>query len=251
MNQVYFVGAGPGAEDLITLRGKTLLENADVVVYAGSLVNPKLLDFTKPGCEHHNSAHMTLDEVMQVLEDAIQEKKHVVRLHTGDPSLYGAIREQMDRLDQLGICYSVCPGVSSFCAAAAALKCEYTLPGISQTVIISRAEGRTSVPLKENLISLAAHKATMILFLSSGLLEKVSEELIEGGYSPETPAALVYKASWPEEVVIRGTLVDLPKMADHHGIHKTALICVGDFLGDDYELSRLYAADFSTGFREV
>jgi precorrin-4/cobalt-precorrin-4 C11-methyltransferase len=248
MNVVHFVGAGPGAPDLLTLRGKELLERADVVVYAGSLVNPALLKHTKPGCEIHNSAEMTLDEVIRVMAAAAERGKETVRLHTGDPSLYGAIREQMDRLRALGIGYDICPGVSSLFAAAAALEAEYTLPGVSQTLIISRAEGRTAVPDGERLAALAAHGSTMVLFLSAGMLDKVSTDLIRGGLPPDTPAAIVHKASWPEQRVFRGTLENLASLGAEE---KTALVVVGKVLGDDYELSRLYAADFSTGFREA
>jgi precorrin-4/cobalt-precorrin-4 C11-methyltransferase len=251
MSRVHFVGAGPGAIDLITLRGKTLLENADVIVYAGSLVNPDLLNFAKRGCEVSNSAEMTLDEVVRAIQAAVILGKSVVRLHTGDPSLYGAIREQMDALTALGIDYDICPGVSSFNAVAAALRAEYTLPGITQTVILTRAAGKTPVPEKEAIRSLAAHRATMVLFLSAGLLETLSYDLIAGGYAPETPAAVVYKASWPEERIARCTVGSLAKSAAEINITKTALVCVGDFLGDAYEASRLYAPDFSTEYREA
>lgn len=251
MMAVYFVGAGPGAVDLITLRGKLLLEKADVIIYAGSLVNPGLLDFAKAECEIFNSASMTLDEVIKTIDKAVKNNKTVVRLHTGDPSLYGAIREQMDRLTALGIDYEICPGVSSFSAAAASLKAQYTLPGVSQTVIITRAAGETPVPEREALRELAAHGATMILFLSASLLDTVSRDLILGGYAPDTPAAIVYKASWPEEKIVRCTVKTLGQSASEHGINKTALICVGEFLGDAYQLSRLYAADFSTEYREA
>ena len=251
MSVVHFVGAGPGAADLLTLRGKALLEGADVVVYAGSLVNPALLAYTKPSCAIRNSAEMTLEEVLAVMKTAIGEGKMVVRLHTGDPSLYGAIREQMDALAAMGIEYSICPGVSSFCAAAAALRVEYTLPDVSQTVIITRAAGRTPVPEGENLQALAAHGATMVLFLSMSLVESVSADLIAGGYAPDTPAAIVYKASWPEEQILRCTVKTLAQTARAVGIRKTALICIGRFLSNDYALSRLYAADFSTEFREA
>ena len=169
---VHFVGAGSGAADLITLRGKRLLETADVVIYAGSLVNPELLEYTRSDCEIYNSAFMTLDEVIKVMEQAENNGKTVIRLHTGDPSVYGAIREQMDRLDSLGIAYDVCPGVSSFCGAAAALKAEYTLPDVSQTVILTRMSGRTPVPERESIESLASHNATMVIFLSTGMLER-------------------------------------------------------------------------------
>lgn len=251
MSTVYFVGAGPGSADLITLRGKALLENADVIIYTGSLVNPDLPAFAKQDCEVFNSAHMTLDEVIDTIQIAVTGGKTVVRLHTGDPSLYGAIREQMDRLTALNIEYEICPGVSSFNAAAAALKAEYTLPGVSQTVILTRAAGKTPVPESETIRSLAAHKATMVLFLSAGLLETVSGDLIAGGYAPDTPAAIIYKASWPEEKIVRCTVGSLAKSAAENNVSKTALICVGDFLGDAYELSRLYAPDFSTEYREA
>lgn len=251
MKNVYFVGAGPGAEDLITLRGKTLLEKADVIIYAGSLVNPELLGYAKSSAEVHNSAELTLEEVIEIMAKAVQAKKMVVRLHTGDPSLYGAIREQIDSLNKRGISWQICPGVSSFSAAAAAIGAEYTLPAVSQTVILTRAAGRTPVPKAESIASLAAHKATMVLFLSTSLLEKVSRDLIAGGYPPDTPAAIVYKASWPEEKIVRCSVENLSASAEEHAIRKTALILVGDFLGDDYELSRLYAPDFATEFREA
>jgi precorrin-4/cobalt-precorrin-4 C11-methyltransferase len=251
MISVHFVGAGPGAVDLITLRGRALLKSADVIIYAGSLVNPALLDFAKGDCEIYNSASMTLDEVIEVIKRTVNSGRAVVRLHTGDPSLYGAIREQMDALNALGIEYDICPGVSSFSAAAASLKSEYTLPSVSQTVILTRAAGKTPVPESESIRSLAAHNATMVLFLSAELLDNVSRDLISGGYSPDTPAAIVYKASWPEEKIMRCTVASLAKCASEAGITKTALICVGGFLGNDYELSRLYAPDFSTGYREA
>lgn len=247
---VHFVGAGPGAPDLITLRGKKLLEGADVVIYAGSLVNPALLDDLKAGCAVYNSASMTLEEVISVIEAAENEGKDTVRLHTGDPSLYGAIREQMDLLDAKRIPYENVPGVSSFCGAAAALHAEYTLPGVSQTVILTRLEGRTPVPEKEKMASLAAHGASMAVFLSAGMTETLSRELMEGGYPPETPAAIVYKASWPDEKVVRTTVEELPEAAKKAGIHKTALILVGGFLGDRYDRSKLYDPQFSHEFRE-
>lgn len=246
-----FVGAGCGAADLITLRGKRLIENADVIIYAGSLVNPELLQYAKTECEVFNSAYMTLDEVISVMENAENSGKNTVRLHTGDPSLYGAIREQMDRLDKLGIDYEICPGVSSFCGAAAALKAEYTLPSISQTVIITRMAGRTPVPELESIESLARHGSTMVIFLSTGMLDELSGRLIEGGYSADTPAAIVYKASWEDEKVCRCTVESLAETAARNGIEKTALITVGNFLGNDYELSKLYDASFETGFRKA
>ena len=245
---IWFVGAGCGAVDLITVRGMRLLQQADVLIYAGSLVNPELLQYVKTGCEIHNSAYMTLEEVLSVMHAA--GEKLVVRLHTGDPSVFGAIREQMDELDRMDIAYEVCPGVSSFCGAAASLKAEYTLPGVSQTVILTRMAGRTSVPERESIRSLAAHQATMVIFLSAGMLGKLVDELLAGGYSVDTRAAIVYKATWKDEIICRCTVGTLAETAAAHGIRKTALITVGDFLGDDYELSKLYDAQFSTEFRE-
>lgn len=248
---VDFVGAGCGAADLITLRGKRLIEEADVIIYAGSLVNPELLGYAKEGCEIHNSAHMDLDQVIAVMAKAESEGRRTVRLHTGDPSLYGAVREQMDRLDALGIDYAVCPGVSSFCGAAAALKAEYTLPDVSQTVVITRMAGRTPVPEKESIEKLAAHHSTMVIFLSTGMLPQLSEKLIEGGYTADSPAAIVYKASWEDEKVMRCTVGTLAETAEKNGIRKTALITVGDFLGNDYSLSKLYDKTFETEFRKA
>ena len=246
---IHFVGAGPGAPDLITLRGAKLLGEAGMIIYAGSLVNPELLKLAPSGCEIYNSASMTLDEVIERLKSAHDRGMDAVRLHTGDPSIYGAIREQMDRLKELGIPYDVTPGVSSFCAAAAAAGAEYTLPSVSQTVIITRMEGRTPVPLREKLSSLASHQASMALFLSSGLMESTCAALLEGGYPPDTPAAVVYKASWPEQKVLRGTIATIAAQAEAENIHNTALILIGRFLGNDYELSKLYDASFSHGFR--
>lgn len=248
---VNFVGAGCGAADLITVRGKSLIEQADVIIYAGSLVNPQLLEYAKKDCQIHNSAYMTLGQVIDVIKAAEHEEKMTVRLHTGDPSLYGAIREQMDRLNELGIKYDICPGVSSFCGAAAALRAEYTLPDVSQTVIITRMAGRTPVPEKESIAALAAHNATMVIFLSTGLLKDLSAELIRGGYKPDTPAAIVYKASWADQKVCRCTVEDLAQTAADNGITKTALICVGYFLGNDYSLSKLYDKSFETEFRKA
>lgn len=248
---VHFVGAGSGAADLITLRGKRLLETADVVIYAGSLVNPELLEYTRSDCEIYNSAFMTLDEVIKVMEQAENNGKTVIRLHTGDPSVYGAIREQMDRLDLLGIAYDVCPGVSSFCGAAAALKAEYTLPDVSQTVILTRMSGRTPVPERESIESLASHNATMVIFLITGMLDELSERLIKGGYTADTPAAIVYKATWKDEKMFRCTVGTLAQTAKDNNITKTALITVGYFLGDIRSLSKLYSADFETEFRKA
>ncbi len=247
---VYFVGAGSGAPDLITVRGARLIAQADVIVYAGSLVNPALLDGKKKTCSVFNSAEMTLEQVLHVMISAAQDGKLVVRLHTGDPCVYGAHREQMDALDAAGIPYEVCPGVSSFCGAAAALRAEYTLPGISQTVILTRMEGRTPVPESERIEALAAHGASMAVFLSAGKLAELSQRLEAGGYAPDTPAAIVYKASWPDEKIVRTTVSGLAEAADRAQITKTALIVVGRFLGGGYERSRLYDPSFTTGFRE-
>lgn len=248
---VHFVGAGPGAPDLITLRGAEFLKTADVVVYAGSLVNPALLKLCKPGCAVYNSAEMTLEEVLSVMEAAERESKTTVRLHTGDPCLYGAIREQMDALDALGIPYDDTPGVSSFCGAAAAAQAEYTLPGVSQSVVITRMAGRTPVPEGERIAAWAAHGASMAVFLSAGMLEGLQAELLKGAYTASTPAALVYKATWPEEKVVRCTVGTLAEAGRTHGISKTALVLVGNFLEPDYQRSKLYDPSFTTRFREA
>ncbi len=247
---VHFVGAGSGAPDLITLRGARLLGEADVVIYAGSLVNPELLTLTKPGCELHDSAKLTLEEVIALVEEAERAGKTTVRLHTGDPSIYGAVREQFDELAKRGIAFDVCPGVSSFCGAAAALREEYTLPDVSQTVIITRAAGRTPVPERESIRSLAAHGATMVLFLSTALTETLQGELLAGGYAAETPAAIVYKATWPEEKIFRCTVGTLHETAEENRLRKTALIVVGGCLGEEYLRSMLYHPDFTTEYRK-
>ena len=248
---VHFVGAGPGAPDLITLRGAELLKQADVIIYAGSLVNPALLDMAREDCEIHNSAKMTLEQVIAVMKQAEAAGRTTVRLHTGDPCVYGAIREQMDALDELGIHYDDVPGVSSFCGAAAALRAEYTLPGVSQSVIITRLAGRTPVPEAESLASMASHGASMAVFLSSGMLGRVQEELLKGAYTKDTPAALVYKATWPEEKTVRCTVGTLAQAGEEHGISKTALVLVGNFLDSPYEKSKLYDPSFTTEFREA
>lgn len=247
---VHFVGAGPGGPDLITLRGAELLGRADCVVYAGSLVNPALLGLVREGVPVYNSAQMTLEQVLEVLEETHRRGGDTVRLHTGDPCLYGAIREQMDALDADGIAYDDTPGVSSFCGAAAALNAEYTLPAVSQTVIITRMEGRTPVPEKEKLASLASHGATMVIFLSIGLIDKVQEALLQGAYTASTPAAVVYKATWPEQKTVRCTVGSLAQSVHDAGITKTALIVAGDFLGTRYERSKLYDPGFTTEFRK-
>ena len=247
---VHFVGAGPGAPDLITRRGAALLQDADCIIYAGSLVNPALLGLAKPGCVVYNSAEMTLEQVLAVIRQNEAGGKTTVRLHTGDPCLYGAIREQMDVLDAAGIAYDDTPGVSSFCGAAAALNAEYTLPGVSQTVIITRMEGRTPVPEGERLASLANHGATMVIFLSIGLIDKVQAALLQGAYTEKTPAAIVYKATWPEQKVVHCTVGTLAESTKAAGITKTALIVVGDFLAAQYDRSKLYDPTFTTEYRK-
>ena len=249
---IHFVGAGCGAADLITVRGKALLEQADVIIYAGSLVNPALLEYKKEGCQVYNSAKMTLEEVLDVMLDAEAAGRTTVRLHTGDPCLYGAIREQMDELDKRGVAYDYCPGVSAFSGAAAALRMEYTLPEISQSVIITRMAGRTAVPERESVRAFAAHGATMVLFLSAGLLQETQAELLAGGYGPDTPAAIVYKASWPDEKRCLCTVSTLYACARENGISKTALIVVGDAVKQSgYARSKLYDPTFATGYRPV
>lgn len=247
---VYFIGAGSGAPDLITVRGAECLKKADVIIYAGSLVNPALLDGARPDCAIYNSAEMTLEQVLEAMKKAESEGKMTVRLHTGDPCLYGAIREQMDVLDNLGIAYESVPGVSSFCGAAAALNAEYTLPTVSQSVVITRMAGRTPVPDRESIKSFAAHGCTMVIFLSSSLTEALQKDLVDGGYTADTPAAIVYKATWPDEKTLRCTVGTIHQtMTDNH-ITNTALILVGNFLGHDYERSKLYDPAFTTAFRK-
>ena len=248
---IHFVGAGAGAPDLITLRGKKFLEEADVIIYGGSLVNPQLLDYKKEGCRVYNSAKMTLEEVLQVMEEAEDEGLVTVRLHTGDPCLYGAIREQMDVLDEKGIGYDYCPGVSSFCGAASALNLEYTLPEVSQSVVITRMAGRTPVPEKESIESFAAHQATMVVFLSTGMLEELSRRLIAGGYQADTPAAIVYKATWEDEKACVCTVGTLAETAKRENITKTALMIIGDIVTHShYDRSKLYHPEFTTEFRQ-
>ena len=248
---VHFVGAGSGAVDLITIRGAKLLGEADVVIYAGSLVNPDLLHYCKEGCEIHDSAKMTLEQVIAVIKEAEAAQKTTVRLHTGDSSIFGAVREQFDELIKLGIEYDVCPGVSSFCGAASSLKTEYTLPDVSQTVIITRSAGRTPVPEGQSIASLAAHQATMVLFLSTSLTEKLQSELLSGGYPGETPVAIVYKATWPDEKIFRCSVDTLHKTVTENGLTKTSLIIVGNCMGDKYLRSLLYHPGFTTEFREA
>lgn len=249
---VHFVGAGPGAEDLITVRGLELIKKADIIIFAGSLVNPGILKNAREDAKIYDSARMNLDEVIDVIMtgSSSNNNKEIVRLHTGDPCIYGAIREQMDRLDELGIMYDYTPGVSSLCGAAAALRAEYTLPSVSQSIIITRQAGRTPVPDRESIRSLAAHGATMVIFLSSSMTDTVTRELIAGGYHENTPAAIVYKASWPDEKVMRCSVGTIHKTAVENGINNLSLILVGDFLGTDYELSKLYDKTFTTAFRQ-
>ena len=248
---VYFVGAGPGACDLITVRGMRLIEEADVIIYAGSLVNPELLKYAKRDPHVYNSATMTLSEVTDVMKAAESEGKTIVRLHTGDQSVYGAIREQMDILDECGIVYESCPGVSACFGAASSLDIEYTLPGVSQTLIITRMEGKTGVPESESIQSLAKHHASMAVYLSAGMLDELSRRLVEGGYEEATPAAIVYKATFPDEKKIVCTVGELVKAAAENGITKTAVVLVGEAVAHDkYDRSKLYDPSFETGFRK-
>lgn len=247
---VHFVGAGPGAADLITVRGMKLLKAADVIIYAGSLVNPELLDYAHEGCETYNSARLTLDEVMEIMLKATESGKEVVRLHTGEPSIYGAVQEQMQELDKKGIKYDSCPGVSACFGAAASLNLEYTLPDVSQSLIITRMAGRTPVPEGESIESFASHGASMAIYLSSGMLAELSERLINGGYTKDTPAALVYKATWPDEQKHICTVGTLAETGEKAGIKNLAVVLVGDVIAKSgYSLSRLYSPDFETGFR--
>ncbi len=248
---VHFVGAGCGAADLITIRGARLLREADVVIYAGSLVNPELLRDCKPDCEIHNSAKMTLEETHEVILRAEQAGKTTVRLHTGDSSIYGAVREQFEKLEEAGIEYDVTPGVSAFCGAAASLKAEFTLPEQSQTVIITRMSGRTKVPQWQSIRSLAAHRATMTLYLSTGLTEQLQQELLEGGYPGSTPAAVVFKASWPDEKIYHCTVDTLHKTVTENHLTRTAIIIVGDCLGVLTTRSLLYAPEYERPYHEA
>lgn len=248
---VHFVGAGPGAPDLITIRGARLIAEADRVIYAGSLVNPELLKGMKPGADALDSAKMTLGEIIEAMREIEEKGGDTVRLATGDPCLYGALQEMTDPLDRLGISYDICPGVSSFCAAAAALKAEYTVPGVSQSVIITRAEGRTAVPERESLPSFAAHRATMVLFLTAGLVEKAERDLLDGGYPADTPAAVVFRASWPDEKTVRCTIGTLAETCRREKIAKTALFVIGEsVLPQTYSRSKLYDPSFTTGYRK-
>ena len=250
---IHFVGAGPGAPDLITVRGMKLLRAADVIIYAGSLVNPELLQYASAHAAVYDSAFMTLEEIMALMLEADRESREIVRLHSGDPSVYGAIREQMDLLDEHHVDYDTCPGVSACFGAAASLKLEYTLPGKTQTLILTRMKGKTAVPEKESIRRLAAHGSSMVIYLSTGMLGELSEELIRGGYAPDTPAALVYKATWPEERCFLSTLASLAETGRENGICKTALVLVGDAIlhRDVHERSKLYDPSCETEFRKI
>ena len=248
---ISFVGAGPGNVDLITIKGRKLLEEADVVIYAGSLVSKEHLEFCKEGAELHNSASMTLEEVIEVIERAEKDNLKVVRLHTGDPTIYGAIREQMDLLDAKGIYYEVVPGVSSFTAACASIKKEFTLPDVSQTIILTRIEGRTPVPEEEDLESLAKHKASMAIFLSVQEIDRVVEKLVKGYGRDDIPVAIVYKATWEDEKVIFGTLKDIEEKVKKEVVTKMAQILVGNFIEGEYERSKLYDSSFTHKFRSA
>ncbi len=249
MEKVYFIGAGPGDPDLITVKGKKIVERADIIIYAGSLVNKDIIACHKDGAEIYNSAVMNLDEVMEVTVKGIKDNKAVARVHTGDPSIYGAIREQMDILDEHGIEYEVIPGVSSFVASAAAIKKEFTLPDVSQTVICTRLEGRTPVPEAESLESLASHKASMAIFLSVQMIDSVVERLARY-YEKETPVAVIQKATWPDEKIVNGTLENIAELVKKEKITKTAQILVGWFMGDKYSKSKLYDKSFTHEYRK-
>jgi precorrin-4/cobalt-precorrin-4 C11-methyltransferase len=250
MTTVYFIGAGPGDPELITLKGKRLIESADIIIYAGSLVNPEVIAGREPGCQVYDSAKMDLPEIIHVMAEAMKDGKSVARVHTGDPSLFGAIREQMEELDKLGIGYEVVPGVSSFTAAAAAIQKEFTVPGISQTVICTRVEGRTPVPANEKLSLLASHKTSMAIFLSVQMIEEVVSELLVH-YPPQTPVAIVEKASWPEQRIAQGTLITIAAKAREMGMNKTAQILVGNFMAPEFNNSLLYDPNFSHEFRKA
>lgn len=251
MSKVVFIGAGPGDPELITIKGKKWLEQADVIIYAGSLLNPEILKYGKPGAELHDSAVMNRNDVFRIMVESVEKEKLVARVHDGDPSLFGAIQEQMDFLTKKGIGYVNVPGVSCLQGSAASLQRELTLPNISQTVIITRPKGRTPVPESESIRELAKHQATMVIFLGAPQIAAVVNELRIGGYPKETPAAVVYKATWPEQKIVRGKLCEIVERAKAAGIKETALIFVGKFLNPEgYDYSKLYDPAFSTGFRK-
>ena len=245
---VYFIGAGPGDVDLITVKGRETLQSADVVIYAGSLVSNEHLKFCKDSAKIYNSAKMTLDEVIEVMKE--NRDKIIVRLHTGDPAIYGAIKEQMDELDKLNIEYKVIPGVSSFTAAASSIKKEFTLPSVTQTVILTRVEGRTPVPEGEDLEKLASIGASMAIFLSISMIDKVVKKL-RNGYGRNVNIAVVERATWEDERIILGTLDDISEKVKEAGITKCAQILVGDFINCDYEKSKLYDKSFTHMFRDA
>ena len=249
--QVYFIGSGPGDPELLTIKAKNIIERADVIIYADSLINPEVCSFAREGAEVYRSASLTLEEITEIIQSAVKQGKVVARLQSGDPSNYGAIQEQMAALGDKGIEYEVVPGISSLFAAAASLKTELTIPELSQTVIITRMGGRTPVPALENLKSLAAHQSSMAIFLSASLIQEVVAELLAGGYHPDTPAAIVYRASWEDEIVVRTTLKNLAEQMKASGIRKQALILVGAFLNskDNNLRSRLYDKDFKHEYR--
>lgn len=249
--KVYFIGAGPGDCELITLKGHRILSQADIVIYAGSLINHDLLNYCKQGAERYDSAGLNLEEIIALMVDGIQHGKLVVRLQTGDLSLYGSIREQLEELAKYGIGFVSVPGVSSFLGAASQLGVEYTVPEISQSLIITRMAGRTPTPALESLESFAAHRTSMAIFLSVQDISQVVGKLVKGGYPLSTPVAVIYKATWPDEKSVRGTLDDIAGKVNEAGIRKTALILVGDFLGEEYYYSKLYAADFSHEYRDA
>jgi len=244
--QVYFIGAGPGDPELLTIRARNIIERADVIIYADSLINPEVCASARDGAEIYPSASLSLEEITEIIVNAVREGKVVARLQSGDPSIYGAIHEQMAALDEKGIAYEIIPGVSSLFAAAASLKTELTVPELSQTVIITRMEGKTPVPALESLKSLAQHQTSLAIFLSASLVEKVVTELLAGGYQPETPAAVVYRATWKDEVVLRTTLSNLAEKVKASGIRKQALILVGAFLNSrgKHRRSKLYNRGF-------
>lgn len=251
MGKVYFIGAGPGDPELITVKGQRLIAEADVIIYAGSLVNPEILKYGRKDAEVYNSATMNLDEVLDVEIRAVRAGKTVARVHTGDPAIYGAIQEQMDGLRAAGIeDFEVIPGVSSFLASAAALKQEYTLPNVSQTIIITRIEGRTPMPPKEKLVSLAQHQATMCIFLSVQAIDQVMKQLTDGGYAPDTPVAIVVRATWPDQKILRGTIATIADIIHEAGVTRQAMIIVGRVLDSEYDLSKLYDSKFTTMFRK-
>jgi len=249
--QVYFIGAGPGDPELLTIRAKNIIERADVIIYADSLINPEVCSSARKGTEIYPSASLSLEEITEIIVNSVKQGQVVARLQSGDPSIYGAIQEQMAALDEKGIAYEIIPGVSALFAAAASLKTELTVPELSQTVIITRMEGRTPVPASENLKSLAAHQASMAIFLSASLIEKVVAELLAAGYHPDTPAAVVYRATWKDELVLRTTLKNLVERVKTSGIRKQALILVGAFLNSKEKArrSKLYDRDFRHEYR--